>query len=73
MIKHVYQLQAEGLDKMNENRLRTMRSSTVFTTRELAEKRIEKFRELATDPNNIWGLTSNYPIKITVEELEVVE
>lgn len=58
---------------MNESRKITLYSSTVFTSRELAAQRIEKFKARVLDPNNLFGITDKYPYTITINELEIVE
>ncbi len=65
----VYQLHAEGLTNCDWSK--QMFSSTVFTTREKAEARIEKFRAMVTDSSR--HLDTIVDPKITIMELEVVE
>ena len=43
-MKYVYTLEASGLDAMLGDYPRTIKTSTCFATKELAESRIEKFR-----------------------------
>jgi hypothetical protein len=45
----VFQLQAEGIDPMTGNGRRRITNVVVFATREMAEKRIEKFRIAVSD------------------------
>jgi len=64
----VYQLKAEGTT--NCEWYGEIYTTTVFTTRELAEQRIEKFKAMASDPDRLDAIINP---KITVIELEVVE
>ena len=45
----VFQLQAQGKDTFGCERTRTIHNTVVFATRDLAEKRIVKFREAVSD------------------------
>ena len=64
-MKQVYQLQATGDDWFTGSRQRTISTTTVFTTRELAESKIERFREKL---NQVLETP-----KISVVSLEVIE
>ena len=69
---YVYQLKATG-DYSCFGGSAIKYSSTVFSTRENAEKRREKFKRMITDDSNILSMDDNDRLKITIEKLEVVE
>jgi hypothetical protein len=65
----VYQLQAEGMTNCNWKK--QIQTSTVFTTKEKAEARIEKFKALVSDP--VKNMDAILDPVVTIIELEVVE
>jgi hypothetical protein len=65
MTRYVYQLQVRGTDWLTGSHPRVITSTTVFTTREKADARVEYFKRACV------GLLE-MPV-VTVNELEVVE
>ena len=64
----VFFLKATGLDGFSESHMRTVTTTNGFTTRALAEDRIEKFRAMLLEGNMMLE-----PIEIEVTAHEVVE
>lgn len=67
---YVWQLEAEFLDPMCGDGMRVMVSSTVFTSSDRAKARSEKFRDLI---RSRFKTRDDYPIKVDVKPLEIVE
>lgn len=72
MKKYVYQLVARGT-LLTFDSLSEIRSGTVFTSQENANRRIDKFKALVTDSSKLNALADNELLKITVQPLEIVE
>ncbi len=68
----VYILEASGLLLSCGSR-HVIRSSTCFTTKEKAEQRIAKFKELITNPQRLNALDDDEHLQIYACELEIVE
>jgi len=64
----VYRLQATGTDWFTGSSKRTISSTTLFTTRKLAEGRLEKFRALCVEKRILLGDS----IVVRVVPLEIV-
>jgi len=67
----VYQLKADGIDCFNGHY--RMHTTTLFTTIELAEKRLKRFREYVCDPVHPIYAKDDEHLKITIEPLTIVE
>lgn len=68
-MKYVYQLQATGTDWFTGSSKRTISSTTLFTTRKLAEGRLERFRALCVEKRILLGDS----ITLNVLPLEVID
>jgi len=68
---NVFQLVADGVDCLGNHYVG--RSSTVFTTLELAEKRKKKFRDTVCDPSRLIYAMDDDTLKIEIMALLVVE
>ncbi len=73
-MKFVYQLSARGTDWITGNSFRTIQTRTVFATPEIAESRIEKFRQLLIDKQRMLDpANGGEEIVITMQQLEVID
>ncbi len=67
--QYVYFLEARGISWLIGEAPGRARSTTAFTTKAGAERRIEQFRQLCIDQKK---LSPDFPINVTVEPLEII-
>jgi len=71
-MKYVYQLEAHGTMQMF-NGFTKMCSSTVFTTKEAAKKRIEQMKTIVTNPEITLVALNPDDLQIKILQLEIIE
>ena len=71
----VYQLSARGTDCLTRGKsLRTVQTRTVYATPEIAQSRIEKFRQLLIKQERMLSpANGGDEIVITIQQLEVID
>jgi hypothetical protein len=71
MPRYVYQLVASGPTECFGKGVK--KSKTVFLSKEAAERRVEKFKEIACDPNLAVDNLEREKVQVEILELEIIE